>query len=75
MLTYHSKYANKQKTPILENFQKFHSRHLYGQKVGFFNISHKPFRIGLLKANRLGTRHLGKFLEITMMPQQMSKKR
>ena len=75
MLNYHSKGENNQKTPILENIQKFHGTHFHGQKVGFFNVSQTPFRISLLKANKLGTKHLGKVLVTTMIPQHMSKKR
>ena len=72
MLNYHSKGENNQKTPILENIQKFHGTHFHGQKVGFFNVSQTPFRISLLKANKLGTKHLGKVLVTTMIPQHTS---
>ena len=75
MLNYHSKGENNQKTPILENIQKFQGTHFHGQKVGFFNVSQTPFRISLLKANKLGPKHLGKVLVTTMIPQHMSKKR
>ena len=75
MLNYHSKCENNQKTPILENIQKFHGTHFHGQKVGFFNVSQAPFKISLLKANKLGPKHLGKVLVTTIMPQRMYKKR